>query len=164
MHSKANERMGSLHDSVELSDIGFRSIHAKQYRTLIDVPEENPVFQLDVTIPKTKPSEDSEQPYGFTIALAVEVHTPEGLLVVEPYATYSVRRGEHVELSPETVTEFANRFAIPDLLPFAREALNDVAGRVLRTQIIMPVFKRGDIQFPAPTPEELADLGWLNNS
>lgn len=164
MRSEANEPMGSLGDSVELADIGFRSIEAKQYGAEIDVPEENPIFQLDVTIPKTKPAGESERPNGFILALAVEVHTPDGLIRVEPYATYSVRRGERVELSPEAVTEFANGSAIPDLLLLAREALNDMAGRVLRTQIVMPVFRKGDIQFPAPTPEELAQLGWLNNS
>ena len=164
MHNEANEQMGSIGECVELADIGFRSIHAKQYGAEIDVPEENPIFQLDVTIPKTKPTGESERPYGFTIALAVEIHMPDGILRVEPYATYSVKSGEHVELSPDTVTEFANESAIPDLLPFAREALSDIAGRVLRTQIVMPIFKKGDIQFPAPTPQELAELGWLENS
>lgn len=159
-----NKQMGSIEGSVELKDIGFRSIHAKQHRTEVDVPEENPVFQLDVTIPKTKPAGESERPYGFTIALAVEIHTPEGILRVEPFAAYVVISGEQVELSPQSVTEFANECAIPDLLPFAREALNDLAGRVLRTQIIMPVFKKGDIHFPEPTPEELAEMGWLSNS
>lgn len=109
-----------------------------------------PEFALSLRLPEAEEQDPAER-RTWQYGLRVRVTTDRGTVIVEPVVTYGIPT-EHAHLLQQpTLTDFANDVAVMTLLPYARQALQDLAGQVLREQIVMPSFPRGAITFPQPS-------------
>ena len=144
-----NEHVRILAREAELVDVGYEMVSAElrpDHSGEVAAPE----FALSIRRPEAADEEPRERRH-WQYGLRVKVATGRGVVVVEPVATYAVDVEHQDLLVQPTLTEFANEVGVMVLLPYARQALQDLAGQVLREQIIMPSFPRGMITFPPPS-------------
>lgn len=147
--SEPSEALLALASDAELVDVSYELLSAEF------LPDSDPVTP-EFALSQRLPGPDEQVTVGqarWQYSLRVRVTTSRGTVVVEPVATYAIAAEQARLLQQPTLTEFANEVAVMALLPYARQALQDLAGQVLREQIVMPSFPRGAITFtPPPEP------------
>ncbi len=134
------ERLGHLVRVAKLEDVAYSEIQGRNQNGG-DLEEFSPSFVISL--------EARHEPApGFRVLLECRADSdPDMQLVVGARATYSVPTEERDLLEEQDVLEsFVNEVAIMTLLPFVREGLADLALRVFRTPIIMPMFPRGALR------------------
>lgn len=136
-----------------LREIRYNELRAKAEGVSDDelIP---PAFRLGVTIAEESPQDDPSILLA-SAALNVELAVPEGRISVEPVAVYHIPIEHAKALNPVALTAYINETGIFEILPFARQALSDLSGKVFQNQILMPLFREGDVRFDLPTAEEI---------
>lgn len=144
--------MQDLAAAAELVDVGFDVLSA-ELKATPESGEIAPEFALSLRLPEPG-EEQGGQLRRWQYGLRVTVTTERGTVVVEPVATYAIAAELEHLLQQPALTEFANEVAVMELLPYARQALQNLAGQVLRQQVVMPSFPRGTVTFPPPSPTD----------
>lgn len=154
MNAELARHFSTLSQNLELIDVGFLYLHAERGDSNNPEP---PSFQLEVSI---RPESETPQDESLMarVAVRVDVTLPNGKITAEPYAEFALDRSYGEALNHAALTAYANDRVVYDLLPFAREALNDLSSRVFKKQLIMPYFDRKELQFPLPTSDDLPNM------
>lgn len=150
--SEPSEQLRILAREAELIDVCYDLMSA-ELRPDPAGEAAAPEFALSIRRPEAGDEEPGERRH-WQYGLRVKVATGRGVVVVEPVATYAVDVEHQDLLVQPTLTEFANEVGVMALLPYARQALQDLAGQVLREQIVMPSFPRGAVTFPPPSASD----------
>lgn len=140
--------LAAIHEHVELHEIRTRELFC--VREVVDDPDEQPRFALQVDLADLEDLED-DAPRPVRYGLKLELETTDGRTRVTVEGRYSIPREHAGEFDMAVAVEYANHVALMALLPYVRQALSDLSARVLDNQILMPVFQRGELSFPAPS-------------
>ena len=152
----------TIHDLIEdcqLDAVSFIEISAKQRFEKLSSSE---VQQTEASIDPVHSLQlaRSEDDGGFRIRVRTEIDTEPGLIVVDAAAEYSLAARPSSDYSAELLVEFANKVAVFALIPYIRQAIADVTQRVFGTSLLMPMIRRGELEFipveesPAPQGEK----------
>lgn len=88
----------------------------------------------------------------FGVRIEVQVKGEFGEIVVDVAAEYE-SEGPHV-LSRSTVEEYVNHVALMHLFPYIRETVAEMARKVARVSLLLPVFERGQLMLQlGPGPD-----------
>ena len=120
-------------------------------REELDAPSKE--VQLDLAFSRPDDAE-SEQP-EFQFRITARADHPTGRVIVACTTLYSVPR-EFAPLLDDTRTtiEFANREALLVAVPYIRQAMSDMALRVLGVPILLPVLRQGQVEFDSQDSAE----------
>ena len=93
-----------------------------------------------------RPGDDS---IGLDFHLRVTAPIPDGTgeVVAAPVATYVFPAEARSLLTSEGIKSFANDVAVMVLVPYAREAVASLALKGFRGAFLMPVIRRGELEF-----------------
>lgn len=138
-----------LLSKLEFQQIGLASMHAEQTLGSSEASPQPPAFRLDIATPDSA-SLDEQEELVARISLAAEVFLPHGQMSAVAYEDFKVEREHLALLTPARMTAFANDYVVPELLPFLREALHSMGGKVFQTEVMMPMFRKGDVSFEKP--------------
>lgn len=118
----------------------------------LEEPDLQPTFGLQVDLEDLEDL-DEDAPRRVRFGLKLELEAPDGRVRIVFDGRYSVER-EHAEsLTMPVAVEYMNHVAVMAMLPYMRHALADLSARVLREEILMPIFARGEISFPPPSED-----------
>lgn len=106
-------------------------------------PEEgaeiSPEYGLDIgTRPDAK---------GFRILLRTDIDVPIGRISCDVAAEYELEDRVLGKDSGEAMQSFINNVALMHILPFVRQSISDLTQRVFSAPLVMPIMKRGEIEF-----------------
>lgn len=144
-----------LAERAELRDVVFSRLEAA--REELDTPSKE--VQLDLAFSRGADDADSEQ-QGFEFRITARADHPSGRVIVACTTLYSVPR----EFAPllddkRTTIEFANREALLVAVPYIRQAMTDMALRVLGVPIFLPVLRQGQVEFDSQDSAETTGPG-----
>ena len=133
-----------LASEARLEQISMATLSAERFMDQQDFREdaEPPRFAM-----RNERLEDADSAF-MRVFLRCDVPLPEGDVVVEPFAVYSIP-GTSVDLfdDEETVIGFINEVAVMAMLPYVRQGVADMSQRVFEAAVLMPAFPRGAISF-----------------
>lgn len=135
-----------------LDDIRYFRVSAEEFEDHLDEDEVGvPSFDLRVRQFQGTGDDGSSggDPIRLDFHLRVTAPIPDGTgeVVAEPVASYIFPADARHLLTREGVNSFANEVAVMCLVPYAREAIASMALRGFRGTFIMPIIKRGDLEF-----------------
>ncbi len=89
----------------------------------------------------------------FRYRLLADVAHPEGTVSVESVAVYSVSPEFEALLDDQQgMLDFGNHVALFAILPYLRQAISNLALQVLGTPILIPILRRGELEFLPDEP------------
>lgn len=137
------ETLRELVDAATLEGIDFQEIAAVAKRGAASREDEafGPTYYLRLDRVR------GDDKVLIRIYLRMELELPDAHFIVEPVATYSVGRSDERLTEKGVMNDFANEVGIMVLLPYMRQALADVSGRVLGEPLLMPILQRGQLVF-----------------
>ena len=150
-----------FNDNFELHDIRYTKMRAEANATDIEEGGMSPEFSLRVAT-----SEEGESEEGWrlaSVAISVHVEVEMGELSVEAEAYYRFPESIVESVNPIGLVTLANDSTFRILLPYLREGVQDLAGKVFRVQIVMPEFSAGEIEFRVPTERDMENLGFVSD-
>ena len=151
-----------LEEQLELRDISYNKMSAEIQLTDVEDEGLQPVFGLRVSTDDSSAG-DEEGWLTAAIALAVEIRVDRGIVSSEVVGTYRFPASFINDVNPIGLVAFANDQAIATLLPYLRETVQTLASRVLRAQLIMPHFAKGELIFPLPPEDEMEKMGYIQS-
>lgn len=93
--------------------------------------------------------EQKDDGTAFRVSLKTTVDSPEGTASVRCIAEYGVEKVDATGLSNELLLDFTNHMATMALVPYIRQGLSDITQRVFGSALLMPIIRRGELEFSA---------------
>ncbi|MDR0945485.1 MAG: hypothetical protein LBM66_04900 [Bifidobacteriaceae bacterium] len=124
--------IATLRLSAELADHSTGSAEAPTVAV-------TPMFQLQVVQPNDRAS--------FQLRFRILLTLKQGDLDITVAALYDVPGADPTALVPMAIVEFANQDGLATLMPFIRQEVLDLSTRVLRTRVLLPAFRPGNLTF-----------------
>jgi hypothetical protein len=142
----ASAELLTLVEVAELQAITFLEISMR-------VSEESAAGEAEMPPPELQLGVDiNADDHRFRVRFRVEAYSDQISLAVEPAAEYSVPEADDSLFDERVLLEYANEVAVMTLVPFAREAIADITRRTLGTAVLLPIMRRGELNF-APAHE-----------
>ncbi|MEV0572941.1 MULTISPECIES: hypothetical protein [Micrococcus] len=147
-----NEMLTDLVEAATLEDIRYFRVSAEEFEDPVSEDEVgDPRFDLRIRPYQGGGDGDAagSKPIRLDFHLRVTAPIPDGTgeVLAEPVASYVFPADAHRLLTRESVNSFANEVAVMSLIPYAREAVASMALRGFRGTFLMPIIKRGDLNF-----------------
>lgn len=146
-----SDALTEIHPHVTLEGIFTRELFC--VREDVEEPDPVPRFALQVDLEDLEDLEEAA-PRRVRFGLKLELETLDGRVRILLDGSYSVDRDHADSFTMPLAVEYMNHVAVMAMLPYMRQALADLTMRVLREEILMPVFGRGEVHFPPPEEDD----------
>lgn len=130
-----------LVSAVELDSVRYAKLCAERQSV------ENPSQGIDVQMASQRTEDEEEGRTRLHYRLTTKVEHEDGTIEVVAVATYSVPPETAATLDERLLLMFGNDVALFTLIPYARQAISNLALQVLYTEVNIPILKQGDIIF-----------------
>jgi hypothetical protein len=150
----ANLTIHDLLEDVELFHISFMELQAKREQSGDDnalasltdnddvdeaeAPQIAPEYQLAI--------DHNSERNRFRVRLRTEIRQ-RGHIVVEVAVEYEHTNRKSTDYAQSVINDFGRDVGIMAALPYAREAIADLTRRVFGSALLMPIIRRGDLEF-----------------
>lgn len=142
-----------LNDHASLQDIYFQ----RELGHRLDKPrDEDGPLRFRLTVGRRTDTEARPE-IQFRFMLEVCIEAVRGDVEVQSVAVYSIDKEFKGILSDAVLYEYANEVAVMALMPYVRQRVADVSGRVLGQTILLPILQRGQLHFGPDRPTGGAD-------
>ena len=139
MPDESGASVAQLVEDAQLTSIDTLHLQATQIEGAEPVEQAEPIWALGI--------DNRTDNMGFRIRLRVELDFGNGSVQAEVAAAYSTRTVESTQIALPAMEEFVNGVAVMHLLPFLRQAVSDLTGRVFNAAITLPLLQRGQLTF-----------------
>lgn len=140
--SQPDASLEQLANAARLEDIFLSRIEARREGT--SGGQEG--VDLQMAFEKGVPPE-GEAP-SFRYRLQARIENPEGFAEVEVISAFSLpRESSYLLEDPDTMLSFGNEVALMAAVPYLRQGIADVTARVLGSAALLPLLRRGELQF-----------------
>ncbi|TFC87454.1 hypothetical protein [Cryobacterium sp. TMT4-31] len=138
----------SVVENSSLSDISVFELSARRGKVTPDSEEGESVepsygMQIDYR--------DADN--GFRVRLVTRFDTDLGVIVSDVGAEYTLEGIGARSIPRHVLLDFVNNVAIMALVPYVRQSIADITLRVFGSALLMPMIRRGEIEFSVDETE-----------